>query len=350
MRSNKCFAAIETVATVPRQIVYTDQTGPFPSISTQGSKLLFVLYKYDSNAIIVEPLKSRAAAEIKRAFEKVHKLLTQRGLRPKFHRLDNEASTLLKDFLKQEQIDYHLVTPGVHRINAAERAIRTFKNHFIAGLCTTDPGFPIGLWDKLLEQAQHSLNLLRQSQLHPQFSAYGHIWGNFDFNRTPFAPPGIKAVAHVKPDKRGTWAPHGLAGWYIGLSMEHYRCYKIHIIKTGGQRDIDTLTFFPHYHPLPTPSPIKQLTMAAKQLTQAIRIQPHTNATTRNSLAQIDQIVQQQCPKVPDAPGPRVPNAHIPSLPNGPVPRVPSIPATTESVPEHQADCWQAFTAAITHP
>jgi hypothetical protein len=35
----------------------------------------------------------------------------------------------LKAFLTKEKIDYQLVPPGLHRRNAAERAIRTFKNH-----------------------------------------------------------------------------------------------------------------------------------------------------------------------------------------------------------------------------
>jgi hypothetical protein len=30
--------------------------------------------------------------------------------------------------------NFQLVPPGIYRRNAAERAIRTFKNHFIAGL------------------------------------------------------------------------------------------------------------------------------------------------------------------------------------------------------------------------
>lgn len=51
----------------------------------------------------------------------------------------NACSDLLKDYMQATNIRYHLVPPDTHRRNAAERAIRTFKNHFIAGLCTTDP-------------------------------------------------------------------------------------------------------------------------------------------------------------------------------------------------------------------
>jgi hypothetical protein len=64
-----------------------------------------------------------------------------------------------------------LPPPGIHRRNAAERAIRTFKNHFIAGLCGVDQYFPLHLWDRLLPQAILTLNLLRGSRINPKLSA-----------------------------------------------------------------------------------------------------------------------------------------------------------------------------------
>ena len=48
----------------------------------------------------------------------------------------------LKESMSENDIQIQLVPPGMHRANAAGRAIRTFKNHLIAGLCTTDPKFP----------------------------------------------------------------------------------------------------------------------------------------------------------------------------------------------------------------
>jgi hypothetical protein len=111
---------------------------------------MLVLYDYDSNYIHVEPMKSKSGAEILAAYQRAHALLTSRGLRPLLQRLDNEASTALQQFMADNAIDFQLAPPHVHRRNAAERAIRTFKNHFIAGLCSTDPSFPLNLWDRLL--------------------------------------------------------------------------------------------------------------------------------------------------------------------------------------------------------
>ena len=113
-------------------------------------------------------------------------------------------------------MDYQLVPPDVHRRNAAERAIRTFKNHLIAGLCSVDPKFPLHLWDRLLPQALLTLNLLRKSRLNDNLSAHAQIYGAYDFNKCPIGPPGTRVVVHNKPSVRGKWAPHGVDGWYIG--------------------------------------------------------------------------------------------------------------------------------------
>ena len=90
----------------------------------------------------------------------------------------------------------------MHRRNAAERAIRTFKNHFIAILCGTDPAFPMTLWDNLIPQTLITLNLLRRSNLNPALSEYDQVYGAFDFKRTPLSPPGTKVMAQEKPSNR----------------------------------------------------------------------------------------------------------------------------------------------------
>ena len=64
----------------------------------------------------------------------MRKLLCSRGLTPRTHVLDNECSKVLKKYMEEENETFQLVPPHLHRQNAAERAISTFKNHFIAGM------------------------------------------------------------------------------------------------------------------------------------------------------------------------------------------------------------------------
>jgi hypothetical protein len=74
--------------------------------------------------------------------------------------MDNEASAALRSYLTENDMTYQLVHPHCHSRNAAERVIRTFKEHFVAGLASVDPDFSMHLWDRLLPQAEITLNLL----------------------------------------------------------------------------------------------------------------------------------------------------------------------------------------------
>ena len=77
-------------------------------------------------------MKNRSDIEMLRAYDTIIALLSAKGLKPKLQRLDNEASKALQKYLTSHDIDYQLAPPHIHRRNAAERAICTFKNHFIA--------------------------------------------------------------------------------------------------------------------------------------------------------------------------------------------------------------------------
>ena len=113
------------------------------------------------------------------------------------------------------------------------------------GLCSVDKDFPLHLWDRLLPQAVLTLHLLRGSRLNPKLSAWAQLFGNFDFNRTPLGPPGMRVIVHEKPDKRSSWSPHGVDGWYVGPALDSYRCYNVWICDTRSIRICDTLSWFP---------------------------------------------------------------------------------------------------------
>jgi hypothetical protein len=257
-------------ATIDAGQIYTDQTGRLPVISSKGKKYIMILYEYDSNAILAQPIKDRTAPELMKAFQIMEQILVARGLKPKLMKLDNEASKLLKTYLHQQDITFQLVPPYSHKRNSAERAIRSFKDHLIAGLCTTDKSFPMHLWDRLLPQAVITLNMLRTSRINPKLSASTHIFGQYDFNRALMAPPGTRIIAHETPNRRNTWAPHGQYGWYLGPALEHYRCYTVYITKTRGNRTVETVDFFPEKITLPFPTPQYLATKAAADLTSAL--------------------------------------------------------------------------------
>jgi hypothetical protein len=127
---------------------------------------------------------------------------------------------------------YQLVPPHDHQQNKAEKAIQTFKNRFVAILCGANTSFPLNLWDLLLRQAEHTLNMLQPSQMTPTVSAYAYLWGQHDYNANPFVPLGCKVESHLAPGICKTWAPHTASGYYVGMAWEHYCCHKVYIIDT----------------------------------------------------------------------------------------------------------------------
>ena len=140
--------------------ISTDQTGRFPVTSSCVSKYLMVLYDYDSNAIITEPLKSRGEQELLRVYSTLHTHLSNRGITPQVQMLDNECPDGLKQVMQNSGVAFQLVPLHLHCTNAAERSISTYKDHLIAGLSICDPSFPLHLWDRLIPQETLTLNLL----------------------------------------------------------------------------------------------------------------------------------------------------------------------------------------------
>ena len=89
-----------------------------------------------------------------------------------------------KTFIENENnVTQKFIEPHEHRVNAAERSIQTFKNHFVSGLCTINKLFPTQLWCKLLQQAEISINLIRSSRKNPPLSAYALLEGEFNLTK-----------------------------------------------------------------------------------------------------------------------------------------------------------------------
>jgi len=163
----KCNEAIFSLfyATDINKKSYLDITGKFPHASSRGNKYLLVIYDHDSNIILAHVLKTRQAAEITAAWKKLYDTITQHGHTTKYWIMDNEASAHLKNALTKNDQTFQLTPPHMHRINAAERAILTYKNHLLAGLATCDENFPINEWDRLIPAANITINLLRNSRI-----------------------------------------------------------------------------------------------------------------------------------------------------------------------------------------
>ena len=262
----------------------SDLSGRFPITSRSGYS--YFLVSIFNAYIHYELMRSRTKGEYVRAFKATFAFFRERGGKhPRLQRLDNEKSHELESFFKDDaKVVVEYVTPGNHRSNLAERAMRDAKNHLIAVLSTTDPSFPTELYDELIPQAEITLNHLRPSKYRPSISAYEGLHGKkFDFSAHPIAPGGVKVLVFEPPDVRGTFATHGLDGFYLGPALDHYRCFRCWVVRTQTTRITDTLAWFTKPFKMPGASPIEQMHAGIKDLTEAMK------AIARSNHIQADQ-------------------------------------------------------------
>ena len=142
----------------------------------------------------------------------------------------------------------------------------------------------------------------------PKLSAYAYMHGNFDYNKTPLVPMGMKVVAHSKPDSRETWAFNGEEGWTIGPSVDHYCHIKVFFPNTRSEHNVDTVTFFPHNFKIPQVSLDDFLRQAVNDIITLLTIPPDSTTpsleagdSTRNALLKLADILKtsQKLPTLP---------------------------------------------------
>ena len=108
-------------------------------------------------------MKSRCDECFGEAYKDMYEELEEKGFKHILNETAIKCSKAVQDYIISQNVDWLLVEPDNHRVNAAKRAIQTFKNHFISGLYSVDAGFPLQLWCYLLHQGEITLNLLRTS-------------------------------------------------------------------------------------------------------------------------------------------------------------------------------------------
>jgi hypothetical protein len=82
------------------------------------------------------------------ALEQIQKV----GIVLKHQVLDNQASAAYKISFGVSDMSYELVPLADHQRNMAEKAIQTFKDHFVGVLSGCAPTFLLHLWCQLLPQ------------------------------------------------------------------------------------------------------------------------------------------------------------------------------------------------------
>lgn len=100
---------------------------------------------------------------------------------------------------------YQLVPLNVHHANATERAIQTFKAHFLSILACINDSFPNYPRDKLLPQMEATLNLFCQATIAPSISAWVYSHGPSNYDAKPLDPIGCPVIIHNKISTCNSW-------------------------------------------------------------------------------------------------------------------------------------------------
>ena len=112
-----------------------------------------ISYHCDANLILAEPFASIKDNHFLLAYDNIMRRLIKNKLTVYLQILDNEASSDYKRAITEKwNANDQLVPPNTHQSNIEERAIHTFKAHFLSILVGVAPYFPRNLWDLLLPQ------------------------------------------------------------------------------------------------------------------------------------------------------------------------------------------------------
>jgi hypothetical protein len=114
-------------------------------MSLEGNVCFLIVYHNETNAILALPIAGFSDDIIFAAYQQQYNLLKLKGYKICLNVMDNQATKVIKKILDEQQCNLLLVEPHNHCVNAAKRAIQTFKVHFISTLATTDSKFPLPL-------------------------------------------------------------------------------------------------------------------------------------------------------------------------------------------------------------
>ena len=95
-------------------------------------------------------MKNRTEGEMILARRRALARMKLQGIIPKHQVLDNEISDAYRTEMRDTNITFQLVPPDDHRRNLAERAIQTWKEHFVGVLSGTVHTFPLHLWCQII--------------------------------------------------------------------------------------------------------------------------------------------------------------------------------------------------------
>ena len=116
-------------------------------------------------------------------------------------------------------------------------------------------------------------------------TAYQETKGDFDWNTTPLAPVGTKAMVYIHPDNHNTFVPHCNTRHVVERAPNHYRLLEFYIPATRGYRRSGTYRLMPQHCRMPTISKEDRTVEAAADLIKEMKRElPETAKSKHNQI------------------------------------------------------------------
>ena len=96
-------------------------------MSLEGNVCYLIVYHYKSNAILGLPISGFDDNTVFAAYKTQFEFLESKGYKIKLNVMDNQCMKQIKKILTDNDCKLMLIEPHNHHVNAAERAIQTFK-------------------------------------------------------------------------------------------------------------------------------------------------------------------------------------------------------------------------------
>ncbi len=123
----------------------------------------------------------------------------------------------------------------MHHINPTKCVVRTWNNHFTAGIAGLPPSSPLAHWCQLMTQSNATLNMTSLSCcLNPLLFSHKALEKTFLVDTTLMAPLGMEVLSHQKPGQHKTWGYLTTKTWYLSHAAAQYHCICVIMKETGG--------------------------------------------------------------------------------------------------------------------
>ena len=106
-------------------------------------KYVMIFNIYDANYVKGIQIKNCTEDEFLQTYKETYAKLVNKVYRHKFYKINNKCSKEIEAFIDTKNTTLQFSPPAIHWQNAAERAVRTWKNHFIVGIASIPKESPI---------------------------------------------------------------------------------------------------------------------------------------------------------------------------------------------------------------